>query len=230
MLADKPNPYCVDIVIYGGTATAVVAAVQAQRMNKTAIIVSPAAHLGGLSSGGLGWTDTGNKAVIGGLAREFYHRIWRHYDSSEAWKWQERSEYGNRGQGTPAMDGRERTMWIFEPHAAKQVFGDLISELDIPVHRNEFLDREEGVEKIGAQIGSITTLSGKTYRGKVFIDATYEGDLMASAGVSYHVGREANSVYDETWNGIQIGVLHHHHHFGTMNISPYVIPSERADC
>ena len=139
-----------DVVIYGGTAAAVTAAVQAKRMHKTVVIVSPDKHLGGLSSGGLGWTDTGNKAVIGGLSREFYHRIWKHYDSPHAWKWMRKEEYGNQGQGTPAIDGTQRTMWIFEPHAAEQVFEDFVHEYQIPVCRDEWLDRKSGVRKDGA--------------------------------------------------------------------------------
>ena len=219
-----------DLVIYGGTAAAVTAAVQAKIMGKSVIIVSPDKHLGGLSSSGLGFTDTGNKAVIGGLARDFYHRLWRHYNQAAAWKWEKREEFGNKGQGTPAIDGELRTMWIFEPHVAEQVFEELIKEHRITVHRNEWLDRESGVKKSGSRITSITTLSGKRYAGKMFIDATYEGDLMAAAGVSYHVGREANSVYGETWNGVQTGVLHHGHHFGAVKekISPYVIPGDPA--
>ncbi len=217
-----------DIVIYGGTSAGVIAAVQAKKMGKTTVIVSPDTHLGGLSSGGLGFTDTGDKAVIGGLARDFYHRIYKYYDANDAWKWQKRKEYGNKGQGTPAIDGDERTMWIFEPHAAEKVFEDYIREADIPVVRDEWLDRTNGVKKEGARIVSITTLSGKTYAGKMFIDATYEGDLLAAAGVDYHVGREANSVYNEKWNGNQVGVLHHRHHFGVVKekISPYVTPGD----
>src|SRR5690606_9539527 len=86
-----------DLVVYGGTSAGVIAAVQARKMGKTAIIVCPDKNLGGLTSGGLGYTDTGNKAVIGGLARDFYHRIWKHYQQPEAWRWQKREEYGNRG-------------------------------------------------------------------------------------------------------------------------------------
>src|SRR5687767_12106040 len=104
-----------DVVVYGGTSAGIIAAVQAKKMGKSVVIVSPDKHLGGLSSGGLGFTDTGNKAVIGGLARDFYHRIWKHYDERAAWNWQKREEYGNKGQGTPAIDGAQRTMWIFEP-------------------------------------------------------------------------------------------------------------------
>jgi hypothetical protein len=217
-----------DVVVYGGTSAAVVAAVQAQRMGKSVIIVSPDKHLGGLSSGGLGFTDTGNKAVIGGLSREFYHRVWRHYEQASAWTWQKREEYGNRGQGTPAIDRDQRTMWIFEPRVAEQVFEDLVREHKIPVHRNEWLNRAGGVRKDGARIVSITTLSGKTYSARMFIDATYEGDLMAAAKVDYHVGREAQSAYDEKWNGVQTGVLHHRHHFGVLptKISPYIVPGD----
>src|SRR5215467_7697250 len=217
-----------DLVIYGGTAAAVTAAVQAKKMGKTVIIVSPDKHLGGLSSGGLGFTDTGDKAVIGGLAREFYRRVWKHYDRPAAWQWEKREEYGNKGQGTPAIDGEHRTMWIFEPHVAEEVFEELIREYKIPAHRNEWLDRKNGVKKNGSRIASIATLSGRRYAGKMFIDATYEGDLMAAAGVEYHVGREATNVYGEKWNGVQTGVLHHRHHFGAVEkkISPYVIPGD----
>lgn len=217
-----------DLVVYGGTAAGVMAAVQAKRMGRSVIIVAPEKHLGGLSSGGLGFTDTGNKAVIGGLARDFYHRIWKEYQKPETWRWQKSSEYGNRGQGTPAMDGEQRTMWIFEPHVAERVFEDYVREFNIPVHRDEWLDRERGVKKSGARITSITMLSGKTYVGKMFVDATYEGDLLAAAGVDYHVGREANTVYGEQWNGVQTGVLHHRHHFGAVKtrISHYFVPGD----
>lgn len=217
-----------DVVVYGGTSAAITAAVQAKKMGKSVVIVSPDKHLGGLSSGGLGFTDTGNKGVIGGLSRDFYHRVWKHYDFAEAWRWQNKSEYGGKGQGTPAVDGEQRTMWIFEPRVAEKIYEDYVKKFGIPVERDEWLDREKGVTKEGTRIASISTLSGKTYAGKMFIDATYEGDLMASAGVSYHVGREANSAYDEKWNGIQVGILHHRHHFGALKkgISPYVVPGD----
>ncbi|MCF0039202.1 FAD-dependent oxidoreductase [Dyadobacter fanqingshengii] len=214
-----------DVIIYGGTSAAVTAAVQVIKSGKTVLVVSPDKHLGGLSSGGLGFTDTGNKSVIGGLAREFYHRLYQHYDKPEAWKWQKKEEYGNKGQGTPAMDGADRTMWIFEPHAAEQVFEDFVKENNIKIYRDEWLDRKGGVEKKDGKIVSIKTLSGKTFTGKMFIDATYEGDLMAAAGVKYHVGREANSVYNEKWNGVQAGVFQHGHYF-KKNISPYKVEGD----
>ncbi|HEU4926212.1 MAG TPA: FAD-dependent oxidoreductase [Vicinamibacterales bacterium] len=217
-----------DIVIYGGTSAGIIAAVQAKRMGKSVVVVAPETHLGGLSAGGLGFTDTGDKSVIGGLSREFYQRVWSHYDRPEAWTWQKREEYGNQGQGTSAMDSVLRTMWIFEPHVAEKVFEDFVTEYKIPVHRNEWLNRATGVSKHTGRIVTLTTLSGRTYTGRMFIDATYEGDLMAAAGVKYHVGRESRAQYGEQWNGVQTGVLHHRHHFGVLKrpISPYVTPDD----
>lgn len=215
-----------DVIIYGGTSAAIMAAVQVKKMGKSVIVVSPDIHLGGLSSGGLGFTDTGNKEVIGGLAREFYHRLYEHYQKTDSWKWQAKESYGNKGQGTPAIDGNNRTMWIFEPHAAEQIFEDLVKENQLRVYRNAWLDRSEtGVSKKAGKITAFRTLSGQVFRGKMFIDATYEGDLMAAAGVSYQVGREANSAYGEKWNGVQTDVFHHGHHFKSK-ISPYKIAND----
>jgi len=243
--ADESHAY--DVVVYGGTSAGVVAAVQVKRMGKSVVIVCPDKHLGGLSSGGLGWTDTGDKSVIGGLAREFYQQVYDHYQHESNWRWQKREDYGNHGQGTPAIDGDKRTMWIFEPHAAEGVFEEFVKANKIPVHRDHWLDRSEGGVTMSSagegsappspsgrgaggegspgRIQSFRTLCGDVYRGKMFIDATYEGDLMAAAGVKYHVGREANSVYNEKWNGVQVGVLHHGHYF-QCDISPYVIPGD----
>ncbi|MEM1441897.1 MAG: FAD-dependent oxidoreductase, partial [Verrucomicrobiota bacterium] len=217
-----------DIVIYGGTCAAVIAAVQAKKMGKSVVIVSPDTILGGLSSGGLGWTDSGNKAVIGGLSRDFYHRVWEEYQKPETWKWQDVSEYGNTGQGTRAMDMETETMWVFEPSVARKVFEDYVKEFDLEVHRDEWLDRENGVEMQDGRIVSITTLSGKTFSGKMFLDTTYEGDLISAVGVDYHVGREANADYGENWNGVQTGVDHHKHHFQVLDepVDPYVVPGD----
>ncbi len=217
-----------DVVVYGGTSAGVIAAVQAKKMGKSVVIVGPDKHLGGLTSGGLGYTDSGDKSVIGGLSRNFYHRVWQYYQKPETWVHQKRDEFGNKGQGTVAMDQAERTMWIFEPSIAEKVFEDFVKEFSIPVLRDEWLDRAKGVTMANGHIKEIRMLSGKSFAGKMFIDATYEGDLMASAGVSYHVGREANAEFDEKHNGSQVGVLHHRHHFGVLKspIDPYVIPGD----
>lgn len=223
----KPNAnkYSADLIVYGGTSAAVTAAVEAVQSGKTVLLVSPETHLGGLSSGGLGFTDSGDKTTIGGLSREFYHRVWLHYNDSASWNWQKHSEYVNIGQGTVAMDGETRTMWIFEPHVAEQVFEGFIAENKITVLRNEWLDREHGVVMENGKIVSFKTLSGKTVSGKMFIDATYEGDLMAAAGVTFSVGREACDLYNETWNGVQIDAKHHPHYF-KGKIDPYKIPGK----
>ena len=220
------NEYKADVIVYGGTSSAVIAAVQVAKMGKSVIIVSPDKHLGGLTSSGLGYTDTGNKAVIGGLSREFYHRMWLHYNNDSVWIWQKKSEYGDRGQGKLSDDGQKRTMWIFEPHVAEQIFESFIDENHIKVFRDECLDRENGVIKKDSKIILFKTLSGKKYKGKVFIDATYEGDLMAASGISYHVGRESNATFNETYDGVQKGVTHHKHWFFS-NISPYKVPGDR---
>jgi hypothetical protein len=225
----------VDVAIYGGTSAAVTAAVQAAAMGARVVIVSPDRHLGGLSSGGLGYTDSGNTQSIGGLAREFYRRVFRHYAADEAWRWQPRAAFRDRGQGVGKEEDGQQTMWLFEPHVAERIFDEWIAEANVTVVRGALLDRESGVavERLpgGPRITSFTTLArdgaaARTIRGKVFIDATYEGDLMAAAGVAYHVGRESNATYGERHNGNQVGVLHHSHHFGTAVVDPYRVAGQ----
>jgi len=213
-----------DVVVYGGTSAAISAAVQVKKMGKSVVVVSPDARLGGLSSSGLGWTDSGRKEAIGGIARDFYHRVWRHYQSVESWKWQDMEDYGNRGQGTPAIDGDRRTMWIFEPHVAEQIFESWVKEYEVEVFRNEWLDREKGVEKGDGRIQSVTTLSGNRFEGEVFLDCTYEGDLMEAAGVSYFVGREPNALYGETLSGVQAKRATKHQFQG--KVDPFVIKGD----
>ncbi|KIA95816.1 xanthan lyase [Pedobacter kyungheensis] len=222
----KKQEYKADIIVYGGTSAGVIAAVQAAKLGKSVLVVSPDQHLGGLSSSGLGFTDTGDKSVIGGLARTFYARVYQHYQKASAWNWQAQTAYGNKGQGTPAMDGNERTMWIFEPHVAEQIMEEMVKENHLKIYRDEWLNRKSGLEMKGGKITRLTTLSGKKFSGKIFIDATYEGDLMAVAKVSYHVGREANSTYSEQWNGVQALVFQHGHHFKNK-IDPYRIAGDK---
>ncbi|MBQ9813950.1 MAG: FAD-dependent oxidoreductase [Thermoguttaceae bacterium] len=210
-----------DVVIYGGTSAAVISAVQVKKMGKTVVLVSPNKHLGGLSSGGLGMTDSGNRAVVGGLSREFYHRLWLHYQQKENWTRQPMpNEDGIPGQGGRGFDNATQTMWVFEPGVAEKTCEGFISEFDIPVYKSERLDREKGVVKDGATIRSIATLSGKVFTGKTFIDATYEGDLMAAAGVTFRTGREGNSEYGETLDGVQVQHAIYHQFQGFVD--PYV--------
>jgi hypothetical protein len=208
-----------DIVIYGGTSGGVAAAVQGARLGRRVLLIEPGQHLGGLTSGGLGATDIGNKAAIGGLAREFYRRIRKEYDNDAAWRFEKRSEFKGRGH-----ERNEDTAWTFEPHVAEKVFRDLIREHNVTVVFGQRLDLKRGVEKEGRRIISIRMESGETFRGKIFIDAGYEGDLMAKSGVSCHVGREANKTYGETLNGVQVKNAIHHQF--VKRVDPYVRPGD----
>ncbi|MDB6124427.1 MAG: xly [Pedosphaera sp.] len=185
-----------DICVYGGTAGGVAAAVEAARLGKTAVLAEFGNHLGGMSSGGLSQTDIGNKGAIGGISHEFYQRMGRHYGKDEQWQ--------------------------LEPSVAEKIFFDLVNETKVPVY---FQQRLASVKKDGLRIMEITMENGKVYRAKMFIDATYEGDLMAKAGVSYTVGREANSQYGETLNGIR---PHTPKHQFKVPVDPYKKPGDSA--
>lgn len=211
-----------DLIVYGGTSAGLIAGLQAKAMGKSVVVIEPSAREGGLTTGGLGQTDIGNKQVIGGLSREFYRRVARHYAREEAWNWQTRAEY--QGDGQSRTDKGEDTLWTFEPSAALKIYRDWIAETGLELIRQERLDREKGVVVEGGRIRSITMESGRVFRGKIFIDATYEGDLMAAAGVSYAVGREANAQYGESLNGVQTAMARHHQF--VEGVDPYVVPGD----
>ncbi|MFT5469593.1 MAG: hypothetical protein ACI8UO_004715 [Verrucomicrobiales bacterium] len=221
-LSQAAEPEFYDIVIYGGTSAGIVAGIQAKALGKTVVVIEPTSREGGLTTGGLGQTDIGNKQVIGGLAREFYGRIAAHYAEPEAWKWEKREEYRDSGQTRTAKG--EPTMWTFEPSAALKVYRDWIAETGLKVVRNERLNRETGLKKDGARVVSITMESGRVFAGKMFIDATYEGDLLAAAGVSYTFGREANAQYGETLNGVQTA-MDKYHNF-VSGVDPYRVKGD----
>jgi hypothetical protein len=187
-----------DLCIYGASSAGMAAAVQAARMGLKVIIAEFGQRVGGLTTGGLGATDIGNKAAIGGISREFYRALGQHY-------------------GTTEGDG---TQWTFEPHVAEDVYLDWIQLYGIEVHFGQQL---ASVQKEKGKILRLIMENGRTYEAGVFIDATYEGDVLAAAGVSYHVGREANSVYRETLNGIQFGSPNHRFN---ADVSPFVIPGK----
>ncbi len=201
-----------DIVIYGATSAGIIAAVQATRMGRSCIIVEPSGHIGGLTTGGLGATDMGRADAIGGMSRGFYERLREYYTDESRWKYEE--------PNIIEVDGAIR---FFEPSAAMAVYTQMLEENNIPVVVNDRLILgSEGVNKRGNRITSIVTENGHVYRGKMFIDTTYEGDLMAMAGVSFIVGREANSVYGETLNGIQ--KIRTHNHIFPGFVDPYIEP------
>jgi hypothetical protein len=207
-MAMAENPVY-DVVVYGDSAAAVSAAVQAKRLGLNTVLVNSTGFLGGMTCSGLSASDIFHRDAVGGISRELYQRIGRHY-------------------------GKEYVDY-FEPHVAQQQLNALVSESKVEVALNEQLDRKSGVKKQGQRIVSITTLSGKTYRGRMFVDASYTGDLMAAAGVSYTVGREANSQYGETINGAQRGDTKPRTHYTQKDkdhfirkVDPYLKPGDPA--
>ena len=213
--ADVPET---DVVVYGGTSAGVAAAIQAARMGKSVVLIEPTAHIGGLTSGGLGATDIGNKAAIGGLSREFYRRIGAHYRQPTAWKHGSLEAYGDKRKGAA-----DDAMWTFEPHVAETIYRQWLAEFKVPILRERF-ELKDGVKMQGRRITALKMESGQWIQGRMFIDATYEGDVMAKAGCRYHVGREANSVYGETLNGVQ--VAHARSHQFIKDVDPYVKPGD----
>ena len=185
----------VDLCAYGSSPGAITAAVQAVRHGHTVALVINSAHLGGLTAGGLGNTDIGNKQSIGGLAREFYRRVGAHYGVEEEWR--------------------------FEPKVAEKTFLEILAETGIRPFMREF---PTAAEKSGARIQAVRFESGLEVRAKQFIDASYEGDLLALAGVSHVVGRESNAEFSELLNGVQ---LRETHQFET-GVDPYVVAGDPA--
>lgn len=211
-----------EVVIYGATSAGIAAAVQVRRMGKTVLVLDPDGHTGGLTTGGLSWTDIGNKQVIGGIAREYYRRIKAKYEPEGMWGWESRADYYTKRRSENVHG--EDAMWTFEPKIASEVYRDLMKEHGIVVETGKRLDLRpgRGVKKSGPWIDSIAMEDGTVYTGGMFIDATYEGDLMAKAGVSYATGREANAKYRETYNGVQAGWKHLHQFPDGCHVDPYV--------
>ena len=192
-----------DLVVYGGTSAGIATAIAARRAGlERVVVLEPTGRIGGLTTGGLGQTDIGHKAAFGGISRAFYRDVKAYYADDRNWKWQRREEYRSGGQSK--TDAGEDAMWTFEPSAALKILESWERREGLDIRRGERLDRDAGgVAKRDGRITEVRMLSGRTYRGRVFVDATYEGDLMAAAGVRYVVGREANAVYGETINGVQ---------------------------
>ncbi len=221
LVSVSPAQEPADVVVYGGTSAGVIAAIEVAKTGRKVVLVEPTMHLGGLSTAGLGATDVGNKGAIGGLAREFYRRVRAHYDRDEAWTREARTEFRGRGH----REG-EDTAWTFEPKVAEMVFEAMLAETEVEVVRGLRIDLERGVTKEGARIVALRTVGGREFRARMFIDATYEGDLLAQAGVSFTVGRESNAQYDETLNGNQVGNARYHQF--VKPVDPYLIPGDAS--
>jgi hypothetical protein len=215
--AAEPAPVAnYDVVIYGGTSAGLIAAVQTVKLGHTAVVIEPRDFIGGMSTSGLGWTDTGNKSVIGGLSREFYQRIRKKYSEPAAWKHGQPEDY-------KPLRPDEDALWAFEPHIAEAVFQDMLAEHGIkPLTGLEI----KAVSKAGTRITGVLLSDGRLITGRRFIDATYEGDLLAMAGVSSTVGRESNATYGETLNGIQSARAVSHQF--VKPVDPYLTPGHKA--
>ena len=187
--------YGYDVVVYGGTAGGIVAAISAVRAGASVVVLEPTEHVGGMVTGGLGRTDIGVGASIGGMAAEFYQRIRAHYGDPEAWKFQDREDYLRRQPRCVLED----KWWFHEPSAASALFAQMLGTHRVDVRLNQRLAE---VDKDGARIRSIRMADGERIVGRVFIDATYEGDLLALAKVSYRVGRESAAEYGERYAGV----------------------------
>lgn len=180
-----------DIVVYGGTSGGVAAAIQAARMGKRVVLVEPGRHLGGMTSGGLSAVDIGDPRSVGGIAREYFTRLVANYGKELNWG----EAFSHGGKGGPATGGA----YSIEPHVAEQIYDEMAKEAGVVVLREA---RLASLEKEGTRITELEMEDGRIVRGKMFIDTTYEGDLMAAAGVSYTVTREGNATYGESYNGI----------------------------
>ena len=216
-----------DICVYGESASGVIAAIQAARMGKNVLLISKNEHVGGLATSGLTATDMNRNDMVGGLALEFYQRVYDYYLNPAVWKNENRDDFFVRSiKRTYRGKNDDRKMqWVYESKVAERIMLDMLKEAGAKLWTNERLDLSKGVMKSGTQISKIILESGKTVRAKVFIDTSYEGDLLAKAGVSYTVGRESNETYNETLNGYRINYTN-----GTdlTAIDPYVVEGDSS--
>lgn len=216
----QPTVLSYDVVVYGGTPAGVAAAIQVARMGHSVALLEPSRHLGGILVNGLGGTDVDNhrefqnSPAVGGLALEFHRRI--------AWA------YGRGEEFETVLKTRTKRadLWRFEPHVAEQVIKSWVGEYPVAVfYESRLSESKNAVRKTGTTVREIQLENGRFFRGKFFVDATLEGDLLHAAGVSTVIGREANAVYGETKNGIR--AVTDHAQFA-VRVDPYRTPGDPA--
>lgn len=208
--------YKYDVIIYGGNVAGIMAAIQCAHMGKSVALIETGTHVGGMTSGGLGFIDATDPEIVGGLAHNFFQRLWQYYQDEKNWVWEPpRWILSQIAKNTD----HSNTVWTCEPHVAETVFLQMLNEAQVPIFYEQ-LNRTDGVYKNGTNIVRVEMKSGNIFKGDMYIDATYEGDLMASSGVSYTLGREANSTYGEENNGIKPNK------YMPLRIDPYVIPGD----
>jgi hypothetical protein len=222
----EPKADC-DICIYGGTSGGVVAAVQAARMGKSVVLVEPGKHLGGMMSGGLSWSDVGSAErakLFGGLAREVFERIGKHYGQDPKTVF-DVTALEAAGRSRNGVDFIRPPSLAFEPKVAEKVFTEMGREAGVQVHFGAAI---QSVTKEGTRLQKLKLNDGTAIAAKVFIDATYEGDLMALSGVSYTLGRESNAQYDEKGNGVCGPERGPSNGRFTVKVDPFVKPGDPA--
>ncbi len=217
-----------DVVVYGDTLAGISAAIQAARMGKSVVLLSPTAHLGGVATAGLTATDMNRSPVIGGIAREFYGRIYDHYLQSAPWRSEVRGDYFERSKKRTYTGKNDalRMQWVYESHVAERILETMLREARVEVVRQRAIaETPDAVELKAGRIVALRAENGERYAGLAFVDASYEGDLMARAGVSHIIGRESNAEFGETMNGIRLaGVIGN----GERSVDPWVRPGDPA--
>jgi hypothetical protein len=215
-----------DICVYGESAAGVVSAIQSARLGKSVVLISKNKHIGGLATSGLTATDMNRNDMVGGLTKEFYHRVYQYYLDSKVWKSQSRDEFFVKSaKRTYKGKNDERAMqWVYESGVGEKIMLDMLNEAGVTIWFNQRLREKNGVQKKAREIKTLTMENGKTVSAKMFIDASYEGDLLAQSGVSYTVGREANKTYKETLNGYRMNYVQGD---DLSMIDPYIIKGDR---
>src|ERR1022692_3152412 len=171
-----------DLAVYGGTAGGAITAVSGARMGLKTLLLEPREHIGGMVSGGLSRTDVGKREIIGGYSLEFYWRAGNAYDMAQY---------------------LQDIAWLVEPHVAEAIFRQMLADAGVTVLFNQRLREKDGVRKSAGRIQSIAMENGAQYAARMFADCTYEGDLMAQAGVTYTWGRESSAEYGESLAGVR---------------------------
>lgn len=196
-----------DVCVYGGSASGCIAAIQAARMGKTVILISPLGHVGGLPTSGLTATDMNKHKCIGGVAAEFYGRIYEYYMDPSVWRNQTREEFmtSTLKRTYTGKNDERRIQWVYESGVAEKIMLDMLQEAGVKMLLGcRLVESSSAVSKKGNRISRLRLTSGTTVSAKMFIDASYEGDLMAASGVSYIVGRESKAQYGEEFAGIRV--------------------------
>ena len=217
-------PKIYDVCVYGETVAGAGAAIQAARMGKKVVLISQTKHIGGTTASGLTATDLNRFAVVGGVAREFYQNIYAYYQKPQSWKNQNRDSFfvASRKRTYTGKNDSLKMQWVYESKVAEKILTEMLEKAGVKIVYNQKIDEKLTAIKTGTTLRSIQMENGTKYSAKVFIDASYEGDLLAKAGVSFATGREANSQYKETLNGIRLnGVVGK----GDVSIDPYITPA-----